>query len=564
MDKLFNKNRLDITSLLSTSIEYIVDKFKQSRQLFSVTSAYGQILFVVHNIAELILFYIEDSIVELSIFDATRASSVYGLARLAGHNPTRSVSSSGELKLLQKTNTGIDIGGGVVIIPNYTKIKCNNNGITYLLDLSNDEMRIPIDGKSSANVNIKQGIIETQNFTGTGLEMQSFEVPFKTGQLIDNFHVKVFINGEEWKQYESFYDIPKDSKSVMVKTGISSGIDIIFGNGYQGLMPPLGSNITVEYLITNGTLGNIDTADLNSLGFRWEETGFDLFGNDIDLNTIFSVKCNINPDFGSDPESLDVTRVVAPKTSKSLVFANTDSYVSYFTKFNSYSLVHSWTTVLSGNVKDDNIIYLMLVPDIKKKLSAGESYFNVDLSRFLLNDIQKNKILRTIEDTQAKLATTEVILVDPVISKFVINITLILFEQVEESLIRNQINSKIAEYFMTTKRRDRLPKSDLIALIEGIDGIDSVSVTIISEIDEMLISKNPNTTPIIIDEFGDILLTDNEIPVVKGGWSDRFGTNYEPGISTDNLGAVNIAVRGRTKRSHNTDLDSLIRTNLRK
>ena len=43
----------------------------------------------------------------------------------------------------------------------------------------------------------------------------------------------------------------------MVKTGQTGGIDIFFGNSYQGKIPPLGSTILAEYLLTDGEEGNI-------------------------------------------------------------------------------------------------------------------------------------------------------------------------------------------------------------------------------------------------------------------------------------------------------------------
>ena len=44
----------------------------------------------------------------------------------------------------------------------------------------------------------------------------------------------------------------------MVKTGQTGGIDVFFGNGFNGKVPDLGSTILIEYLITDGEAGNID------------------------------------------------------------------------------------------------------------------------------------------------------------------------------------------------------------------------------------------------------------------------------------------------------------------
>jgi hypothetical protein len=189
--KLFKKNRIDIELLISDTVEYTVNQFEQSRTNFTVASAYGQIIFVLENIAQLILYYIEDSITELNINTATRTNSVYGLARLAGHNPTRAISATGEIALKLLNNAPLsDVNGAYIIIPNYTRIKCMNNGLTYLLDLPGDETRIPVDGsKNGIKFRIIQGDIETQSFTGTGRDLQTYSINFQQSGMVEHHNV---------------------------------------------------------------------------------------------------------------------------------------------------------------------------------------------------------------------------------------------------------------------------------------------------------------------------------------------------------------------------------------
>jgi hypothetical protein len=51
--------------------------------------------------------------------------------------------------------------------------------------------------------------------------------------------------------------MPLGGEGYIAKTGIISGIDIIFGNGYMGKMPEQGAEIRIEYLINDGEGGNI-------------------------------------------------------------------------------------------------------------------------------------------------------------------------------------------------------------------------------------------------------------------------------------------------------------------
>jgi hypothetical protein len=53
------------------------------------------------------------------------------------------------------------------------------------------------------------------------------------------------------------------SKSYVVKTSFVKGVDIIFGNGSYGYVPPAGSIIKVKYLVSQGIDGNINNNKIN-------------------------------------------------------------------------------------------------------------------------------------------------------------------------------------------------------------------------------------------------------------------------------------------------------------
>ena len=118
-----------------------------------------------------------------------------------------------------------------------------------------------------------------------------------------------------------------------------------------------------------------------------------------------------------------------------------------------------------------------------------------------------------------------------------------MFDDVPTEIIKNDINSSIGEYFVKNTRRNRIPKSDIIKLLEEIKGIDSVAITIVSEDNETSKKFNSNAMLVGLDEFNDIIITDNELPIIRGGFNDRHGNIYADGISEDSLGAVNIKIK---------------------
>jgi hypothetical protein len=554
-NNIFTKARVGVETMLTDTINYMVDKFRQAKTNFTVASAYGQILFVLHNLFQLMLLYLEDAVTELNMRTATRKTSVMGLAALAGHNVTRAIGATGEITLVAKNPTAFNYPSGVVVIPNHTKLKCSNNGKPYILDLPTDEARVTTNGSMNGlGFKIVQGTIETSQYTGTGQPLQTFSVNHTQTATIDHYYVRVYVNGERWKTYDSLYDMPRNGKGAIVKTGISGGIDVIFGNSNFGMMPPIGSTILVEYVVTSGEGGNLSlTSDEEGI-FRFDDVGFTVFGEDVDLNEVFQIKCTGNPDFGSNPEPLGLTRIIAPKTSRSFVLANPDSYVIFFEKFNLFSIIDAYATFEDSNLYDDKIIYLFLVPDVRKQMKSDENYFNIDESKFTLTDKQKIKVVDLVERSGSKIVGTELEIVSPTMSRYVINISLIIYKDGPgEEAIRQEILERLSEYFITTRRRDRIPKSDLVAIVEGVEGVDSVAISIVSQKDELLFAKGK--PPRGLDEFGDIIIEKNELPIIRGGWTDRNGISYETGISDSKPCCVNISVRDTKFSNYNTTIN---------
>ena len=58
----------------------------------------------------------------MNIYTAFKEQSVYGLARLAGHNPTRAISARGTLQLSIKPGAANDLGTPFVYVNENTKV----------------------------------------------------------------------------------------------------------------------------------------------------------------------------------------------------------------------------------------------------------------------------------------------------------------------------------------------------------------------------------------------------------------------------------------------------------
>jgi hypothetical protein len=520
---LLQKNRAKISDLLSQTFELIQARYGMSNQLFTVASVWGQIIFVLDNISQFILFFIEDSITELNINTATRESSVYGLATLAGHNPTRSISAKGEVDIKWNGKNFEDIGGSAVLIPKNSQLKCLNNGKVYLLKFPQEYTRLNLEPLVKLTCSIMEGNINTNQYTGNGSKLQSYNISARGTSSIENFEVSVKVNGVEWKKYDSLYDIPRNGLGYLVRSSIISGIDVFFGNDDFGYSPPAGSVIQINYLESTGASGNILVEDSGQAIFSFNSDGTDLFGNSVTLSDVLQVTCTIAPQMGANQESIDLTRLIAPKTSRSFVLANPTNYITFFEKFGQFSIIEAFTTFDDQYISDDNIIYLILVPDISLTLKSNESYFDIPVSRFKLTNPQRDRIYQLLDESGQKIVTTEVKILDPVMKKYVVNIAITIFEGNDPNTIKSQIVNILSNYFLNIRRRDKIPRSDLIASIESINGIDSVSLYFVSEANEAAKVQSPNSPDTGFDEFGDILMGKDEIVIISGGSWSRYG-----------------------------------------
>lgn len=564
---MFKLNRIRFGEMYEDAKTYLQDVYDQDDQVFSIASPFGQLLNVIIDLGQLMFYYIEDSITELNMSTATRESSIKGIARLTGHNPVRSIAASGSVKITYAQD--VDMYGSTLIIPNGTRISCNENNMMYILDLPSEDIRIEMQPRSFIYANVKQGMLEKSIvYTGTGDPLQSFNVVSPSGREIDMEDVHVYVNSEEWKIYDSLYDMSKDTKGCLVKTSLTDGIDIFFGNGYYGKIPAYGDAVTLEFLTTAGSAGNI--TNYESCTFKFEDTCYDLQGNEVDVRDALSVVAETPISFGTDSEPTYLTKLLAPRMSRSFVLANAEHYIYFLEKFNYFSYIDAFCTfdnTTEEDALDDNVVYMVLVPDINKRKDSSDNYFTVNKRAFSLTEEEMNKIYDVIEKSGMKMLNVVNKILQPTLRQYALNISIRMFSGYSEELIRSQIISKVSEYLLSNQRRDRLPKSDIIAIVEAIDGIDSVNVWFVSQDYENYVrygSSSGRPLSETFDDFGDIILQKDEIALIRGGWEDRKGVFIYDTIDSKKPCSCNIVIEDIVTPTYNTSKHSANMKNLKK
>lgn len=564
--KFLNRLRVTAETIRDDARRYIARAYNRANTLFTEASPYAQIISVLSEIGELLMFYIEDSTVEQNIYTAQQAESIYGMARLAGHDATRGHAAFGELQLRWKPGADfVKIAGSTLIINSRSTFKLDSNGQVYTILTDKDAFKLDKSYNGTLTIPFIQGEYETQTLTSTGERMQSFNI--KTDGMTDHDRVAVFVNGETWTKHVSLYDMNANEKAYMVKTAISSGLDIYFGNGNFGMIPPRGAQITVEYVKHTGSKGNV--GDASGITLKWLDEGIDSADNFHELAEYLDVTVVSAPKMGADPESTKFTKILTPMVSKSYVLATPDNYEYFLSRYGIFSYIDAYNSTDDQYLDDDNVIYIFAVPDVKRKISGGQDYFSIPQEEMFFAQSEYDAMSRVLQDSGQMMVTTEVKFVKPQIRKYSMDISIRYFEGYTKEEIYNDVRAKVSEYLLNVTRRDKLPKSDIVYILESIEGIDSVNIRFISETEETAkrlgyyesvtytvspqepvllesigngkqkyvffkrvenVTKVPVTASTQIpndvrglDEWGDIIMEKEEVAVFRGGWQDREG-----------------------------------------
>lgn len=550
---------------------FLRNTYAKADQLFTPASPYGHILTVMEELFQLSILYLKNSIRQndMSDPDALSTKQIRSNALLAGHVATRDISATGTLRFRLNSTTDLDtdIPGRKITIFNKTQLRNDTNGRDYIIDLGgSDSQTFNIStGEFQFFMNIIQGRYETSTFTGTGEINQSFSLEIPGADEIENFNVSVSVNGDEWSIKKHLYEILPNEQACVVRTGFNGGIDIIFGNGGFGDIPPIGSIIEVEYIVTEGSNGNIFRRTVND--WKIVDDVLDGFGNTIDLTQFFDIFIYTDINFGTDGETPQFTKNILPLSSNNFVLALPQQYAYEIKKLGVFSHVNAY--------EKNDVIHIVCTPNINLFKRRNADYFTVPLEAFTLDDYEKFKIDNYLKINGNIQLTRKYRIDSPTLSFYVMNVIIVTYEDVIDDNVNEQIYDKISEYFLNFNRLDRVPIKDIINRISEIEGIDSVDIQFMSKKNEdyhrefilkdrnrrqagvaadqdLSIEKafpdyNPNEVRGLDPVLGDIIFEPSEIPVIRGGWKDRNGVFYSDRLGKG-LGSVNIIKRGTTDR----------------
>jgi len=540
----------ELTAQINT---YLRTVYSRSDVMYSNASPFGQVVNVLKEFFQWTIIYEKNVVRNFQVDEADNTKAIRNLARIGGHNPTRAITATGTLKLKIKPGVNInsDIGGGLIKIQDKTLLKNKTNGYNYTIRLGKDEDVYRLSQTTAIYLNVVQGVYEEQTYTGTGEMNQSFSVNIASTAEIDNFDVEVLYNNNPVSIKDSLYDMLRNEMACFTRTGMNGGLDLYFGNGDFGFIPAVSSIITVRYLLTEGTAGQILTPIRNNFQFLTEIT--DGNNDTVDVTNNFDIFTDKDITFASNGESDAFIKAVLPNVSRNFVLATPSQYIYNLSRLELFSKVNVYNTLDDNNFENDNKIFLFLVPKISNYYTGGINYFNVPIDAFYLDDYEIDKTLTYLKKLGSITTNTVIEIIQPRLSLYVMNIYIRKYEGYADDTIKQSVLSQTSNYLTELDRDDRIVRSDMIKVIEEIDGVDSTQITFFSKKNEDYHKLKPNSDTIYgLDPIlGDIVVEKDELALIRGGWSDRNFTYYNDTPDAGGLGPLNIVFVGVTKKETN-------------
>lgn len=556
--KLFNIIDTSFNRFDNTVRKYLQKTFGDLGMNYTHNQIFGVIFDGIKGIMQNAMFYIEDALTEQNIYTATRKKSVYNLAKISGYNAYYGSAASGTLLgNTAVTNTESSVATKIFIPDGCTVIN-NKTGLYYTIILPTDDYVFDISKPLvTQEFKIVQGQWQTINYVGLGGNFETKQITLSG--LYDSQYVKVYVNGEEYYQAASIYDMSENSKEYVISTGYDSTFEVMFGNNNYGKAIEEGDNITIKYIEHGGELGNI--SDYTSAEMKFYSPCYDIYGNTIDGNENISLTLNAPVSGGTDEDSIDIVKKMIGYNSRSLVIASEDNFKLFLKRFSFIGYSNIFTEQNSLNINAS------CLANISDKITDADDYLNINTKDLLLTDNQKEMIITTLSNSNKTFAGITFNFIDPIIRQYSINCYAKIEDTTNRETAKMKIKQAIVDYFMNLPENTLfIPKSDIISKIidEYGDIIKSFDFDFISELNEnayyngfyteynqklingaykYIENKKIYDSENIpgLDNFGNIQLTSLvEIPILHGGFN--YYPNKEKSDKTTSIKTESIQI----------------------
>lgn len=550
--KLFNTISTAYDRYDDTIKKYLSNVLGSIGMQYSHSQIFSVIFDGIKGIMQNAMFYIEDALTEQNIFTATRQKSVYSLAKISGYEPYYGCTAVGTVIGQINANLNLDNKTTKIYIQNYSRLINMMNGLMYLIILPTEYYVIDLAKPIIKHeFKVVQGRLETDQYVAVGMPWETINI--NTNELWDKDYFKVLVNGVEWEQCASIYDMYEGGQQYVLRTGYEGGIEIMFGNGNYGKIITGGSNIEIRMVKHSGATGNISSSDITS--FRLQSLGYDTIGNSVNVNTYMSFSLQNPICGGTNSDNANFIKSVIGYNSRSLVLASEDNFKLFFRRFSFIGYVNCWSE------HNSMCITATCLSNKAREVNGIDEYYKLDPNELLLTDSQKEMISETLSNSKKTFAGVTLKFQDPIIRRYAIICYVKVDNIYNKETTSIGIKTTLANYFMGLFNNVQfIAKSDLIKRILDENGsIKSIDIDIISELAEQtyangyynkyelkLINGEYKYVPVKVmyetnsspglDDFGNIVLDSKlEIPVLHGNFNYYMNKTNDKKIGLNNV-----------------------------
>lgn len=233
-------------------------------------------------------FSIERAYQEAYIQSAASDSAIFSTVRMLGERPQRRQPSRTNV---QFTRDSADI---ILTIPEFSIFTVGD------AQFFNREAIIFNKNVFTVTKLLFQGVIEYENITSDGEPFQKYVIGDGESNSSD-IDVILTVDGATWtRKISGLYDLQREELAYNESTAQNGDIEITFGNGDFGKIPPISSTIQVLWVKTLGADGNIDTSGID---VRWNNPPVGLNLTGITITNIES---------GAERITADIYQKIAP------------------------------------------------------------------------------------------------------------------------------------------------------------------------------------------------------------------------------------------------------------
>lgn len=195
-------------------------------------------------------FSIQRALQETFLTHASSDNSIYSATRMLG------------VRLTRKRPSRVNVLFHRDIIAEYYEIPAYNTFSVGDLFFFNRDKIVFKANVEEVSATLYQGLVVTETIISNGEPFQWFYIG-NGNRTASDTDVHVYVDGEEWtKLTEGPWQMGRGQKVYYESTSARGDIELRFGNGDFGEIPPASKEIMVRWVETLGANGNLDDVDV--------------------------------------------------------------------------------------------------------------------------------------------------------------------------------------------------------------------------------------------------------------------------------------------------------------